>query len=712
MSFLKLRRDLDFTPVRDSTGKETIVVTDPVANRYYRLSRYQVAFLEALDGTVTIDQARERMKLQGRYYTEQEVQGIVGRAAQVGLLLGAKVGTSEYLIAQKKLMDKARRIRDLSSLLYLYIPLLNPDLFLTRTVWLFRLLYNKYTATVLCLLIPGALYCAADGVPRILNNFSYFFNFNNLIYLWLTIAFAKIIHEFGHAYVAKSFGLRVPVMGLGFIIFCPVLYCDTTDAWTLADRKHRIAISAAGILAEATLATICAYIWYLSRPGLVNSVALYLMTYSLVSTLMFNGNPLMKFDGYYCLADMIEMPNLSVRAQTFVKFLWMNKVLGLKKWQNPASTSKDASILLLYGVCAFAYRIFIVMAIVAGAYYKLDKSLGIFLALFAFCIIILYPLSRGSRTLVTNIGSIRPGLAGSLVFLSLLAIAAPLTFLPWSSKSVYPCYMASARSQKLTVPLLATIKEVLIEDGSEVRAGELLSRLDPARLQLSLIEKEIDLKVLKNEVELLLLDDRERSKAGGKEVELHQKEDEIRKVAKDVEIARNGVTAAFDGVVVKLEPKFQPGFQPGEGAVVGVLCSRKDGVVHALIPEHAVERVKKGQAATVWFPIGTGWGFSAAIDEVKPYGERDLAETPFSSHSGGELATEEVDVKRNETNATGRKKESPLEAQYMVSVYFDNSEAKVPLGLGGRLVVYSPPRSLWSRCRIGIFQTFNRESMF
>jgi putative peptide zinc metalloprotease protein len=204
-------------------------------------------------------------------------------------------------------------------------------------------------------------------------------------------------------------------------------------------------------------------------------------------------------------------------------------------------------------------------------------------------------------------------------------------------------------------------------------------------------------------MELVLLQEQTRAEAPSKEIELLQAQDEIEDVKRQLDLARNGSRAPFSGVVTRMDPKMKPGFRPGEGAVVGELESAADCTVHALIPDDDLEKAESGRSVRVWFPIDGGLEFERTIVGVRRFSERDLSESPFSSRVGGELATEVKDREQ---------KDVPLEAQYICSVGFPNSTLRIPLGMTGRLVVASPPRSIASLVIDGMTRTFNRESFF
>ena len=267
-------------------------------------------------------------------------------------------------------------------------------------------------------------------------------------------------------------------------------------------------ISVAGIFVEGAVAIASAYVWYFTSPGIVNSLAFYLMAVSFISTVLFNGNPLMRFDGYFILMDWLRLPNLYTRATAYVKYLFMNRVLGNSLVSNPATTPREVAIFTTYGVSAFCYRIFLYTSIVLGVYYRFDKLLGILLALLAFSLFIVRPLIKGGKTIYMQRKEIHLRPSGVLVFASLLSVAALILVIPLPRTSLYPCYLASAKIQKLTVPLQTSVDKVFIREGTEVSKGKLLFTLDASALKVALVQKQIQHQQLRTEVQQLLLDEK------------------------------------------------------------------------------------------------------------------------------------------------------------------------------------------------------------
>jgi putative peptide zinc metalloprotease protein len=696
----KFRPDIQASEQKEG-GEKFVLLKDPVTEQYYRITPFEYRLLKTLDGQVTLEDALERLKSLGYYYSPEDARLIVGKAAEFGLLLGTRFGTAEFQRHLRDRISKAKKERTLASLYFMFIPVLNPDRFLERTLWLYRKLVNKWTAVAAGVLALGGIVLVIAGSSRIETEFLFFFNLENLIYLWVTIAITKLVHEFAHAYSAKSYGLHVPQMGIAFLIFFPCLYCNTTDAWQLADRRQRMAISAAGIVAEGMIAVLSAYVWYFTRPGVINSLALYLMAVSFVSTALFNGNPLLKWDGYFILMDYLRLPNLATKSLNYLKYLFMNRVLGISLVANPAANPREVFIFTTYGIAAFLYRIFLYTAIVVGLYYRFDKLLAVVLAFLAIVVFGIRPLVKGIGSIYQKRAELHPRLTGAIVFALMVAVGIGILCFPVSTKSVYPCFLDSAKIQKLTVPLKTSVKDVLIRDGMAVQEGTLLFTLDTSPLKLTLRKKEIEREIIKEKIKQALLDDKKMARSRELLIQLSQIGHEIDILRVDFNRAESGITAPFSGVVVKVDHRLQDGFQPGDGTIVGELKSQGERVVRILIPEKDMEQVREGQKVEVWFPTPGSLLYTGAVTEIKSFSENDLADSPFSSRLGGEIATEARDSKRLD---------APLEAQYVCSANL-SSDAAILLGTTGRCAVASPPKSILSRAIGAAIQMFNRESL-
>jgi putative peptide zinc metalloprotease protein len=705
----KFRPDIITHAHDERHGARSIVLEDPVANKYFRISTYEFELLSIFDGTMTVGEALEKLKLRGRYFAETHASRLLEQFSRSGLLLGTGYGTSKVQTAFRNKMDSELRKRSLFKLYYLYIPLISPDKFLEKTLPIWRGLVNRITAILFSLFVPGALYLLVLGLPRMWNEFLFFFTLENLIMLWIAIAVVKLVHEFAHAYTAKSFGLRVPEMGVALLILFPCLYCNTTAAWQLADRKQRIAISLAGILSEVVIATISIYVWYFSKAGLVNSVAFYLAAVSLISSVLFNGNPLLKFDGYFVLTDLLRIPNLQSKSFGFIRYLFLNQALGIESVKRAYASLRDQIIFVVYGVSSLVYRVFLYTGIISRIYYKFDKSIGVIMGFIAFSLFVVRPLTTATRNLIAR----RPEMNFRPKGLTVLAlIAVMVIFLltrPWAGHSVYPCYFDSAMLRDIAMPAEAPVSEVMVRQGDVVATGQVLFKLDPTPLQYRLKEKESGLMLIKKEMEIIQASEKDLPKLQLKYIELSQAADAIQQIKHDLENCE--WKAPFGGAVARLSPELQPGARLEKGAVVGELAGEDQGEIVGLIPELDVGMVQPGQKVEAWFPIDNGVSLALAVKEVIPFKAEDLEASPFSSRFGGEIATEAKPEIKREAGRDLATKDAPLEPCYVCKIDFPNKE-KLPLGLTGRLVVKQPPRSALTRIIDAAYHTFHREIIF
>src|SRR5262249_17828777 len=203
---------------------------------------------------------------------------------------------------------------------------------LTKMLPYVRFVFSTWFFLMSLVLMGSAIFLVAshfDTFRSKLPSYHEFFSFKTVVYLWAALGIVKLIHEFGHGLSCKHYGGEVHEMGLLFLVFSPCMFCNVSDAWTLPNKWHRIIISAAGIYVELVIAAIATFVWWNTPANpFVNNLALSLMVVCSVSTVVFNANPLMRYDGYYVLADWIEIPNLRERSNRFLKNLFLEHALG------------------------------------------------------------------------------------------------------------------------------------------------------------------------------------------------------------------------------------------------------------------------------------------------------------------------------------------------------------------------------------------------
>ena len=279
--------------------------------------------------------------------------------------------------------------------------LFDPDAFLSRWVGLVRPLFSVYGALAWCVVVGAALILGAshwteltqDAGSRLLSG-------QNLLLLWIAYPCVKALHELGHGFAAKVWGAEVHEIGIMFLVLMPVPYVDASAANVFSDKRRRMIVSAAGILVEVLLAALALLVWLVVEPGLVRSAAYSVIWISGVSTLLFNANPLLRFDGYFTLSDGIEIPNLGARSNEYLGYLVQRRLFGMSQVRNPVHAPGEAPWFIVYGIAAFLYRVLIIFGIalfLAGRFF----ILGVLLALLSLSVQVVAPVVRHVFTLLT-----------------------------------------------------------------------------------------------------------------------------------------------------------------------------------------------------------------------------------------------------------------------------------------------------------------------
>jgi putative peptide zinc metalloprotease protein len=222
---------------------------------------------------------------------------------------------------------------------------------------------------------------------------------SNLLVMALVYPLVKLLHELGHGFAAKRWGGAVPEMGLMFLVFAPVPYVDASSSSSFASKYQRAVVAAAGMLVEVFVAALAMYVWLLAEPGVVRAVAYNVMLIAGVSTLVVNGNPLLRYDAYYIFTDLIEMPNLAQRGPKYLSHLWDRWVFGVQDLEPLAESRKERRWLLGYTPLAWCYRTFVTLSVtlfIAGEFFVF----GVVLALWGMFTLVCVPLWKAYKHVV------------------------------------------------------------------------------------------------------------------------------------------------------------------------------------------------------------------------------------------------------------------------------------------------------------------------
>lgn len=377
--------------------------------------------------------------------------------------------------------------------LFFRIPLWRPDAFLNRTwPWLERHGRNLLRFGLPTVLLLGLFLVMRDW-ERFLATFPHLLSLGGMAAFAIALGFAKLCHEFGHAYMAKRAGCRVPSMGVAFMVLLPMLYTDVSDAWRVQDRRTRLLIGAGGVLAELLLACIALLAWSLLPDGAGRTAAFMLASATWITTLAINVNPLMRFDGYFLLSDLWGVDNLQGRGFALCRWHLRELLFGYgepapERW-SPALRKR----LLCWGYASWIWRAVLFFGIALAVYHLFFKVLGIFLMMVELVWFIGLPIWREWQHWWKHRDKARPRKvlvlgAGLLALLAILVV-------PWRSGVEVPAMLEAERVSALHAPAAARIREVLVKDGQTVEENQVLVTLESPDLEsrMSITRREIEI---------------------------------------------------------------------------------------------------------------------------------------------------------------------------------------------------------------------------
>ena len=462
-------------------GEVWFVLQDQVAERSHRFSPAALYFIGLMDGERTVQQLWDAASAQlgDDGPTQEEAIRLLGQLHAADALLCDVPPDSMELFRRFQQHERQLWKRRLWTPLALRFPLIDPDRFLVRAMPWVQPLFGWFGLLLWLVVVgAGAALAVSHWTDLTENITERVLDPQNLVLLWFVYPVVKTLHELGHAFATRRWGGEVHEIGIMLLVFSPVPYVDASSAWGFGDKRKRMLVGAAGIAVELFLGALARFVWLAVEPGAVRAVAYNVMLICGVSTLLFNGNPLLRFDGYYVLADAIEMPNLGSRATQYLGYLFQRYVLGVRDAQSQATQTGERVWLFLYGTVSFIYRIFIsfvIIMFIASRFFVV----GVLLAIWAVATQLAMPLGKSISFLVSGQSLRRQrGRALSTSLLLLLAVVGLTFFVP------VPCWTRT--EGVIWVPEEAQVRsgtegfvsELLVPVNSEVRRGQPLLRAE------------------------------------------------------------------------------------------------------------------------------------------------------------------------------------------------------------------------------------------
>ena len=384
-------------------GVPTYVLQDHASGRSHRFTPAAHHFLALMDGKRTVQELWDLTEdaLGDDAPTQPEAIDLLSQLYAADLLKADTPPDTRELFRRYR-SGRMKKLRQrFASPLSITIPLIDPDRFLERWMPYARPLFGVSGLIIWLATVATAVVLAGSHWPELTENLvDRVLTAQNLLLIWLLYPVVKILHELGHGFAAKHRGCEVHALGVILLALIPMPYVDASTSAALPNKYHRMLIAAAGIMVEAFLAALALFVWLAVEPGVVRAMAFNVMLIGGVSTVLFNGNPLLRFDGYYILADAIDIPNLATRSKQYLGYLFRRYVGGLTEAVSPAAIG-ERLWLFGYAIVSNVFRICITIGIIvfiAGKFF----FIGVILAGWAGATQIVLPIIKGAGFLTEN----------------------------------------------------------------------------------------------------------------------------------------------------------------------------------------------------------------------------------------------------------------------------------------------------------------------
>lgn len=491
----KLRSDLRFFPQRNS-GKSIIIIEDPIRSKFFRIGRCEYLFISMLDGKNTVLEAYEKARDKSPN-TDNAIDFPLEQAEQICKFLSNAqlIRIADLESIQKKVVanEKAKLLSQFNPI-FQKLPLGHPTKLLDQTQAIGKLLFSIPMLFVWISIVAFSGYSLSNQWQEFSAASGGILSGNRwlwLIGIWMVM---KAVHEFGHAAACHRFGGHVREAGIAFICFFPVAYVDVSSSWRFSNKWHRITVAAAGIYIELLIAAFAAIAWCSISDSIARDLLYNITVVASVTTILFNANPLMKFDGYFVLSDYIESTGLYQKSQkaVFTRLGWL--------FRGSKSTESTSLFLLGYGTAILLWRIAMCIGIFI-AFSLLGEGIGLVLAIMAAAFWIYPMLSKGIRA-VSNSTEPTPWkricISGAIVTGSMACVC---VFLLAPQRIIAPGVICFSESQIVRPTVSGFVKELHVTDGQKVRRGDKLISLRNKAVRNQLAQAKLSYQQAVNRIE-------------------------------------------------------------------------------------------------------------------------------------------------------------------------------------------------------------------
>jgi putative peptide zinc metalloprotease protein len=630
-------------------GRIWYVLDDRLSSRVHRLSPSAYIFVALMDGRRTVDDLWSNVVRQNGESapTQDEIVHLLAQL-HASDLLQSDISPDSLEVFDRFVTQKRTRLKQmLLNPMSLRLPIFDPDPFLERTLPLVRPLLGWFGGLLWFAVVIPALVLAAGRWSELSENVTdRLLATENLLLLSLVFPVVKLLHELGHGYATKVFGGAVHEFGIMLIMGMPTPYVDASSSSGFRNKSRRALVGAAGMIVEVFVAALALHVWRIAEPGAVRTLCFNVITVAGVSTLIFNGNPLMRYDGYYILIDVLEIPNLASRSAQLWRAMVDKYAFRVADARIPAGAPGELKWLVSYAPAAFMYRMSVQFGIalfLAGRFF----FIGVFLASWTVVTGVLIPVFNSLKYVATS-RTLQKHRARAVGLTAGLAAAAVimLAIFPFPLHTVSEGVVWLPDNAILRAGTDGFVRRLLVPPDTIVRAGDALIETQEPQLEANVETLTWRVEELQSALDAARFRDRPGAEVAA--IDLASAKSEL---ARQDERARHLVARSeADGTFVLAKSEDMPGRFFRQGEVLGYVTPASSNIVRVVVPQDDIELVRNSLRGVSVKLTGRVWETNSArlVREV-PAASSELPSKALSTAGGGSFAVDPGDRESRKT---------------------------------------------------------------
>jgi putative peptide zinc metalloprotease protein len=672
-------------------GTPSYVIRDPLTLQCHRLNLNEYEILINLTHDKSLAEVFESLvkSEQLKITDEEEFYQFIVSLHRLAFL-NLPVSDDKILYRRYLAKQQARRKEKLMGFMFLRIPVINPDAFLARFSHWVKPIFHRQCFWVWLALVLAAGYIIIQKRDELWAPILNMFSTSNLFGMWSILILLKALHEFGHAFACKIFGGHVPEMGIYLIAGTPCAYVDVTSSWKFTRKRHRIMVGLAGVYVESFIASVAIFVWAFTEPSLLHTLSHQIFFLAGIVTVTMNINPLMRFDGYYILSDLLEIPNLRQRSQRYVLSILKRLVVGVKEPANSFSFSLRL-ILFVFGIASSLYKITVILAICTIVAMKMFL-VGLVMAGVYITSILFRTLKRVIEYLWQS-PQTAPVRVRAVVVSLILLIGLPVVvlLLPFSSSVQVNAQLRQENEEVVRAPSFGFVRQVHVDPSRQIRPRDLLVELENHETLEAFIDAQAQMESAQIRLKSYNYDETDPARAIQQKKITQALKSQFNVRRKELE--QLNVRGKKSGIIINCLKKTEVGRFVQTGEALATIASGR-WVAQTLLTEKQIAETKfhTGQKVQFRCIAQPRSSVPGTITRIAPMGSHTI-ENPTLTHLGGG----EIPVNQHTHQAN--------QPYFKLTVVLDQPDLdELRYGMTGNILLDTPAKPLGK----SLFQKFLR----